>query len=578
MRVIVRVALVGLEGEPVEAALGLEAYDLRQNAWRRIEDLLKGFRIAPRVTVEPGRYQAVFTLRDAAFLELFGTTAFFRLVTSPGRDGAAAPVVLADKRVASDAETLEVDFGTVLLLGESRGFATAPGPDGIVCAGVVLASDDAELAAAQRRFYARPFEIDEVAAQRDQARARVAELEAAGATGQKALADCQARATRLTRENAALTAKLETAASNLKACVAERKTLAGQLAAQTSRAAEAEAGLTRCGEERAALEARLAELNERLAGASADLMACAEARTGLEGEVAVATRTRESLTHQLEAAATELNRCREARGKAETDLAACAERVVALEARATEAADALKTSAAAALAAETQAAEAEQARVALNDRVLALEAELVLRAAELNDLRAGDHGEDADAGRLREKLAAAKAQAEVATAQLDALRTQTRQQVPTGKVFENLAMSLQGARTALAAANHPIRIGRADITLKTLVGGGGEFLCLADAANPGADPALSEVKVELIPDDTPQSPAEGELVVPDVLGLTETAVVRVLSSLFLRAEKAVETVVGQPDKHGRALRQVPKPGAAAVRGQTVLVVYGSETP
>ena len=98
---------------------------------------------------------------------------------------------------------------------------------------------------------------------------------------------------------------------------------------------------------------------------------------------------------------------------------------------------------------------------------------------------------------------------------------------------------------------------------------------LPDAAHSANNPALSEVSIELIPDEA-IAPGEGAMTVPDVLGLTETAAIRVLASLSLKAEKAVETVTDQPEKHGRALRQTPKAGAPAARGETVLVIYGAE--
>jgi beta-lactam-binding protein with PASTA domain len=99
---------------------------------------------------------------------------------------------------------------------------------------------------------------------------------------------------------------------------------------------------------------------------------------------------------------------------------------------------------------------------------------------------------------------------------------------------------------------------------------------LPDAAHLGGNPALSEFSFHLTADDAPAAAASGGITVPDVSGLTETAAIQVLGSLSLKAQKAIETVTNQPEKHGRALQQVPKAGASVAKGDTILVVYGAE--
>jgi hypothetical protein len=223
--------------------------------------------------------------------------------------------------------------------------------------------------------------------------------------------------------------------------------------------------------------------------------------------------------------------------------------------------------------AERRTAEAEKARVALDDRLLAREAEMGARDSELAELRERLSGDQAYVIRLKDTVVAETAKASIAVQQLEAVREQHRSAIPTADLVGNLATSFDAVNRQLFSSASSYRLGRTDVTLKAFLGEGGSVAFMPDAAHFADNPALSEISVELIPDDAPKAPPEGGLVVPDVLGLTETAVIRVLSSLFLKAGKAVETVAVQ-EKHGRALRQIPPPGTPAVRGETVLVIYG----
>jgi hypothetical protein len=504
MDVLAHVVLTGLEGEPVDAAVALEVYDLRQHAWRGIADALKPLRTTATVKNERGRYEISFTLPPPMELSVIG--AFFRLVAGAAREGAPAQVILASQRIVSDPRRIDLDFGTALYLGEAHGFVAIAGDRGIFAAAVALPGEDGALAAAQRRFYASPLGSADDAPRAGVApTTRPTELERAVAELRKALADGQATVAQLTSANAALVKQAESAAALLQAQAGEKAQLTQQLTAETARAAAAKADLKACTEERARLVAELAARSRDLAATTAELEACR--RAGAE--------------------------------------------------------------------AEQRAHAAEQARIALNDRLLALSAEQELRAAELAELRERAAGGQVEVLRLRDTLIEATAKAKVAADQLEAVREQHRLQLPAAQLVTNLAASFGEAGRGLIAADIPYRLGRTDIRFRTFVGGAGDLMYLPDAAYSAEHPAISEVSIELIPD-APTAPAAGGLVVPNLLGLTETAAIRVLSSLFLKADKAVEAIVGEPEKHGRALHQVPQPGAAAERGQTVLVVYGAE--
>jgi len=740
---VAQLLLTGPDGSPADAPVALEAYEIGPNAWRPVTDILKPFRVAPKVSRDGGRLQIAFTINDVISAALFGTTAFFRLVAGPQRQSGQAQVIVASERVVSNRDRVELDFGNVLFLGERGGFVTVAGDGGIFCSAIALAAEDEALAAAQRRFYGGARETQDTAAERDRALARAAELEKANVAARKALADCEATGARLSRDNAALsqqaqgaaadlqacalergklgeqlaaaTARAGTAEANLKsltaerdrlatdlaartkslasvtserdACATERGKLAEQLATATARAATAETGLKACTAERERAAAELAartksladttaerdacvtergRLTEQLAAATAraataesglktctvereravtdlaartkslasvtserdacatergklaDQLAAATARaataeTGLKActaereraaaelaartkALADATAERDSCAQAREALIAELDEARTgldsagrqlkvlqagyrdegvARALAERDLEACRARTAALDASVSECAAALEACRASGTEAQSRTNEAEQAATALQDRLAAMDAEARLRNEELNELRGRETDERAYVGRLKDSLLAESAKATAAADQLEAVRRQQRSEGPTTQMIAGIATSFAEVNRQLIASDMPYRLGRTDVRLKTILSGAGDRMYFPDAGHRIEDAPLSEVTIELIPDDAPVAPAPGGLIVPDLLGLTETAVIRILSSLFLKAERAVESTNDEA-KHGRALHQIPKPGESAERGQTVLVVYGAK--
>jgi chromosome segregation ATPase len=387
----------------------------------------------------------------------------------------------------------------------------------------------------------------ELAAERDQARARGAELDKEAAELRKALAACEAAGAKLSRDNAALARQAEGAAAQLRACVAERAELTERVEAEAARTAALARDLRACTAERERLAAESAEARSRAEGA-------ADRLKGIEAE---------------------LRKTLQATARAEAELAECARRSLELSAAVDSSAAALEACRLAGAEAERRATEAEAARIALDDRLVALQAESGLRESELAELRERVTGDQAHVIRLKETMIAETAKAEMAVQQLEAVRAQHRSAIPTADLVGNLANSLDTVNRQLFESASSYRLGRTDVTLKAFLGEGGKVAFMPDAAHLTDNRALSEISVEMIPDDAPRPPQEGALVVPDLLGLTETAVVRVLASLFLKGNKAVETVAAR-EKHGRALRQIPPPGTPAVRGDTVLVIYGAQ--
>jgi len=456
-----RIQLIGLDGAPASVALDLEAYNLLDNKWHPIADLLKLSRVTPQLANENGHYTIAFSLQDPGPTVLLASVAAFRMVVRPPPAGSAASVIVAPVQIAADTAHFALDFGTALFLGD-RGFAVTGGDAPDFGAAVALASQDATIAAAQRAFYAQPGAVGAAARQ---------------------LADCQANVVRLTSDNAALTKRADAAAAALQTCTAERASLADQLEAAV---------------------AEVAAKSHALDTAQAD---AAAARTELE--------------------------------TAQTDLR-----------------------------------NAVQAHTRASDQLLAAQHMLEARDAELAQLRDAA-GDGAVFHRLRDQLTAETARATAAETQLAAVREQHRVAAPAGDLVSNFVSSLGQVNRALSDSAIPYRIGRTDVSLKTFVGGAGDLFYLPDAGYSIRDSAVSEVRFEITPDEPVAAPVTDGLVVPDLLGLTETAVIRVLSSLFLKAEKAVATVAAGSEKHGRALRQLPAAGTSAARGSTVLVVYGA---
>jgi predicted nucleic acid-binding Zn-ribbon protein len=512
MDVVASIAVVDIEGGIADVALRLEAYDLRSAAWRSIEDIVPNPPTIVKASVEGERQRLAVSLQLAGFLELFAVTASFRLA-AVGADMDTPQVIFADAAISNDAQTFAMDFGTVLYLGREHGFATAQDARAPFCAGISLAGGDDKLAAAQRRFYSDPFALDEADADRARLRGQIAELLAGAAALQQALTQCRMDGEGLARANTA--------------GAAERDRLTAQVAALNS-----------------------------------GLNACAAARDGLDARLAVVTeQVRQAVSAQQEA---------------EVALADCRERGSALERTLTASAAALEACGTARSALETRLAAAEIERDAATDKATGLELERGMLTAQLDSLRAQTTDAKGHFDNLQAQLLSQTAKASAAVQNLDLVRSQQRSAVPADTLFKTLASAVGDATMQLSKAASPYQIGRADFKLKAFVSSDGGLMSMPDAAHLAGNPALSEVHLELMRNDAPAAPAAGGIVVPDLLGLTETAVIQVLASLSLKAAKAVEMLADQPENHGRAMRQIPKAGSSVAKAETVLVVYGSQ--
>jgi hypothetical protein len=547
-----RIQLIGFDGAAANVALDLEAYSLLDNKWHPLADLLKLSRVTPQLTNENGHYTIAFSLRNPGPTVLLASIAAFRMVVRPPPAGSAASVIVAPVQIVADAARFDLDFGTALFLAD-RAFALTGGRAPVFGAAIALASQDATIAAAQRAFYAQPGAV---------------------ATAAEKLAECQANVITLTRNNAALTKKAAEAAADLQACAAERASLADQLKAAVADAAAKARALT-------AAQADAAAVRTQLEAAQTDLRTTAQARIDAEARLAECqtgaaklTRDLAALTRKADEAAAALETCTADRAALVDQLKAATDDVAAKSHELDAAQDGANAARTQLEIAQTDLRNAVQAHTQASDQLLAAQHTLAARDAELAQLRDAV-GDGAVIQRIRDQLTAETARASAAETQLAAVREQHRVAVPAGELVSNLALSLGQVNRSLADGAIPYRLGRTDVSLKAFVGGAGDLVYLPDAARSVRDSAVSEVRFELTPDEPVAVAVTGGLIVPDLLGLTETAVIRVLSSLFLKAEKAVETAAAGSEKHGRALRQLPAAGTPVPRGSTVLVVYGA---
>lgn len=171
---------------------------------------------------------------------------------------------------------------------------------------------------------------------------------------------------------------------------------------------------------------------------------------------------------------------------------------------------------------------------------------------------------------VAERDAAAK-QAEAMTARAQVFEAEKQQVVPIATLADNVRSQIETARAATGAAGL-MRIGAVRIKVRGKLGEGGSGITLPgnDVVQENAGGTLDEVSFDI---DPAVEPASTQTLVPDVLGLTETAARQVLASLGFR----IDVVSGGPAsggvRTGQAMRQAPASGQQAGRGSTVLVVF-----
>lgn len=136
-------------------------------------------------------------------------------------------------------------------------------------------------------------------------------------------------------------------------------------------------------------------------------------------------------------------------------------------------------------------------------------------------------------------------------------------------VFTQIGTKMGDANTALKAQATPFRLGAIKIDLRGPMTEDGRILLGNAAVQNG-----SGVSAELH-SDAPRDGSDAQVRVPEVTGLTESAVRRVLRSVGLRLKSATQAAQPGAGTPGQALTQHPAAGQPAAHGAEILVVFAA---
>ena len=198
--------------------------------------------------------------------------------------------------------------------------------------------------------------------------------------------------------------------------------------------------------------------------------------------------------------------------------------------------------------------------------VVRLQHDLRLREDQIASLRDQLGELELDRDKHREELAGARDEVEK-------LRDQVGGEVEVESLYVNIGRQLRQARQHLADDGIPYRLGKVSLSVKTLVGDGGNKLFMPNLADfPRiAAGALADMTFEFQP--TGDDEAGTTVVVPDFSGLTETAARRLANAQGLRLEMAQEARGDRDVGVGQAFKQTPSKKERVPAGGTVLVVF-----
>lgn len=140
---------------------------------------------------------------------------------------------------------------------------------------------------------------------------------------------------------------------------------------------------------------------------------------------------------------------------------------------------------------------------------------------------------------------------------------------------QSISAGLENFSKQQAQSGSNLRLGRVQVNVKGLFSGSGDRITLADSRlleNATNAAALSEMIIEYLPELPDQDSAQTK--VPDVSGLSESAVARLLRELGF----GLDAAYGDPDDPklygaGQAFRQSPAAGEKLAKGRKVLVIF-----
>jgi len=153
---------------------------------------------------------------------------------------------------------------------------------------------------------------------------------------------------------------------------------------------------------------------------------------------------------------------------------------------------------------------------------------------------------------------------------------ESKRKTPIQSIAANIGTEMDIANKKLRSEKRPYRFGRIELDLRGTISTDGQSMTLAslvDLKTLGGAAVLPGVKFEILPDTIPTESIT-DVDVPDVTGLTETAVRRLLQAVGLRLEmvhKSIEPTTNIPI--GLSIQQSPVAGTKLARTEIVLVVF-----
>lgn len=162
------------------------------------------------------------------------------------------------------------------------------------------------------------------------------------------------------------------------------------------------------------------------------------------------------------------------------------------------------------------------------------------------------------------------------TAQNKTFVGEAKRKTPIQNIAENIGTELDIANKKLRSEKRPYQFGRIELDLRGTVSSNGQSMTLAslvDLKNIGTGVMLPGIKMEILPDIVPAAEVN-DVTVPNVSGLTETAVRRLLQAVDLRLELISQSISTTTTiAIGQSIKQSPVAGEKLARGESVLVVF-----
>lgn len=154
---------------------------------------------------------------------------------------------------------------------------------------------------------------------------------------------------------------------------------------------------------------------------------------------------------------------------------------------------------------------------------------------------------------------------------------EAQRKTPIQDIAASIGNEVDEANKKLRKRNRPYQFGRIELDLRGTVSSDGQSMALAslvDLKAAGRHSVLPSIKMEILPHNPPTKITG--VVVPDVVGLTETVVRRLLQAAGLRLEVVNKSVVLDDNAPiGQSIQQFPESNKRLARGESVLVIFAA---